>query len=214
MDTSKQDTEVKRVVRKRPARAPAVTAAPEIEPAPGEAVEPGSAVGKRSKRQPVAVKAPSPKPKKPAAKASAASSRTKAEAPASVATRKPRRAPPKVEPPIEEQVRAAVVARLDAMKANDLKLIDVRDKTSVTDFLVIASGTSTRHVKSMGDEVVVTAKKFGLPPIGVEGEREAEWILVDLGDTIVHVMLPRTREFYGLERLWTVAEESRAAAAG
>jgi ribosome-associated protein len=64
----------------------------------------------------------------------------------------------------------------------------------------------------MGDEVVVTAKKFGMPPIGIEGEKDAEWMLVDLGDTVVHLMLPRIREFYGLERLWTLAEESRAAA--
>ncbi len=114
---------------------------------------------------------------------------------------------------VDVQVRDAVIARLDAMKANDLKVIDVRGKTSITDCLVIASGTSTRHVRSMGDEVIVTAKKFGLPPIGVEGEKDAEWMLVDLGDTVVHVMLPRARDFYGLERLWTLAEESRAASA-
>jgi ribosome-associated protein len=100
------------------------------------------------------------------------------------------------------------------MKAHDLMIFDVRGKTSLTDCLVIASGTSTRHVKSMADEVVVTAKNLGMSPLGVEGEREAEWVLVDLGDTIVHVMLPRTREFYGLERLWTVPEEARAAMPG
>ncbi|GMU43057.1 MAG: hypothetical protein AMXMBFR25_10430 [Lysobacterales bacterium] len=126
----------------------------------------------------------------------------------------PRRAKRKsaAEPAIDLRVRDAVLARLDAMKANDLKVIDVRGKTSVTDCLVIASGTSTRHVKSMGDEVVVAAKKLGMAPLGVEGEKEAEWILVDLGDTVVHVMLPRTREFYGLERLWTLAEEARVGA--
>ena len=113
---------------------------------------------------------------------------------------------------IDAVVRDAVIARLDSMKAHDLKVIDVRGKTSITDCLVIVSGTSTRHVKSMGDEVVVTAKKLGLPPIGIEGEKDAEWMLVDLGDTVVHVMLPKMREFYGLERLWMLAEESRAAA--
>lgn len=116
-------------------------------------------------------------------------------------------------PTVDVLVRDAVIARLDAMKANDLKVIDVRGKTSITDCLVIASGTSTRHVRSMGDEVIVTAKKFGLPPIGVEGEKDAEWMLVDLGDTVVHVMLPRARDFYGLERLWTLAGEARAASA-
>jgi len=107
-------------------------------------------------------------------------------------------------------VREAIISRLDAMKANDLKVIDVRGKTSVTDCLVIVSGTSSRHVKSMGDEVIVTAKKLGVPPLGVEGQKDAEWMLVDLGDTVVHLMLPKTREFYGLERLWSLTEESRS----
>src|SRR5687768_14018514 len=73
--------------------------------------------------------------------------------------------------------------------------------------MVIASGTSTRHVKSSADEVVKFAKKLDVMPLGVEGEREAEWVLVDLGDVIVHVMLPRVREFYALERLWTVGDQ-------
>lgn len=156
-----------------------------------------------------AVASPAPKPRtRKAAVAETPSTTAAAPAP------KPRaRKPAKAQTPtLDQVVRDAVVARLDAMKANDLKVIDVRGKTSVTDCLVIASGTSTRHVKSMGDEVVVTAKKHGMAPIGIEGEKDAEWILVDLGDTVVHVMLPKTREFYGLERLWSLAEESRAAA--
>lgn len=100
------------------------------------------------------------------------------------------------------QLRELVVHKLEAMKARDLCLIDVRGRTSVTDFLVIASGTSTRHVKAMADDVVEAAKAADQQPLGVEGEREAEWVLVDLGDLIVHLMLPRTREFYGLERMW------------
>jgi len=113
-----------------------------------------------------------------------------------------------------ERLRALVLAALDDLKAKDVQEIDVRDKSSVADLLVIASGTSSRHVKSIADEVVKKAKQAGLPPLGVEGQREAEWVLVDLGDVIVHVMLPRTREFYGLERLWTVGDEAPAALAG
>ncbi|KAB2900448.1 MAG: ribosome silencing factor [Dokdonella sp.] len=95
---------------------------------------------------------------------------------------------------------------LDDLKAKDVVEVDVRGKSSVADLLVVASGTSSRHVKSIADEVVIQAKRAGVPPIGVEGQREAEWVLVDLGDVIVHVMLPRTREFYGLERLWSVGD--------
>jgi ribosome-associated protein len=111
-----------------------------------------------------------------------------------------------------EFLRKQVLAALDELKAKDVKEIDVRGKTSIADILVIASGTSTRHVKSLADEVVRFVKKAGMMPLGVEGQREAEWVLVDLGDIIVHVMLPRIREFYGLERLWTVGDEMPAAA--
>jgi ribosome-associated protein len=103
-------------------------------------------------------------------------------------------------------LRKSVITALEDLKAKDIREIDVRGKTSIADLLVIASGTSARHVKSIADEVVKFAKKAGVMPLGVEGEREAEWVLVDLGDVIVHVMLPRIREFYGLERLWTVAD--------
>lgn len=109
-------------------------------------------------------------------------------------------------------LRKQVLAALDELKAKDVKEIDVRGKTSIADVLIIASGTSTRHVKSLADEVVKFVKKAGMMPLGVEGQREAEWVLVDLGDIIVHVMLPRIREFYGLERLWTVGDEMPAAA--
>lgn len=117
-----------------------------------------------------------------------------------------RGAKPQREADVLTRLRGIVVKALDDLKARDVVEIDVRGKTSITDLIVIASGTSSRHVKSIADEVVKSAKQAGLPPIGVEGEREAEWVLVDLGDVIVHVMLPRTREFYGLERLWSVGD--------
>lgn len=110
-------------------------------------------------------------------------------------------------PPSPEALLKVVHDALEEMKAKDAVEIDVRGKTSIADYLVVVSGTSTRHVKSIADEVVKFAKKCDVMPLGVEGEREAEWVLVDLGDVIVHVMLPRVREFYGLERLWTVGDQ-------
>ncbi|MEJ1095940.1 MULTISPECIES: ribosome silencing factor [unclassified Pseudoxanthomonas] len=110
-------------------------------------------------------------------------------------------------PPALPDLLANVHAAVEELKAKDVVEIDVRGKSSVTDYLIIASGTSTRHVKSIADEVVKFAKKLDVMPLGVEGEREAEWVLVDLGDVIVHVMLPRVREFYALERLWTVGDQ-------
>lgn len=110
-------------------------------------------------------------------------------------------------PPSVESLLKTVHAAVEELKAKDVTRIDVRGKSSVCDYMVIASGTSTRHVKSIADEVVRFAKKLNVMPLGVEGEREAEWVLVDLGDVVVHVMLPRVREFYALERLWTVGDQ-------
>jgi ribosome-associated protein len=113
---------------------------------------------------------------------------------------------PNPPPPIEKLLET-VHAAVGELKAKDVVEIDVRGKSSVTDFMVIASGTSSRHVKSIADEVVKFAKRLDVMPLGVEGEQEAEWVLVDLGDVVVHVMLPRVREFYALERLWTVGDQ-------
>jgi len=102
------------------------------------------------------------------------------------------------------ELRHQVLDALESLKAKDVREIDVRGRTSIADLLVVASGTSARHVKSIADEVGRFAKKAGVMPLGVEGEQEGEWVLIDLGDVIVHVMLPRIREFYALERLWAV----------
>ncbi|MEO7431482.1 MAG: ribosome silencing factor [Dokdonella sp.] len=118
------------------------------------------------------------------------------------------RVKPSRTPDVAERLRTLVRAALEDLKAKDIKEIDVRGKSSVTDLMVVVSGTSSRHVKSIAEEVVKKAKLASLPPIGVEGQREGEWVLVDLGDVIVHVMLPRTREFYDLERLWTVGDDA------
>ncbi|MGI8561653.1 MAG: ribosome silencing factor [Luteimonas sp.] len=110
-------------------------------------------------------------------------------------------------PPPADVLLSTVRDAAAELKAQDIVEIDVRGKTSVCDYMVVASGTSTRHVKSIADEVVKYAKRPDCQPLGVEGEREAEWVLVDLGDVVVHVMLPRVREFYALERLWTVGDQ-------
>ncbi|NUS39368.1 MAG: ribosome silencing factor [Lysobacter sp.] len=109
--------------------------------------------------------------------------------------------------PSADVLLEAVRAALEELKARDAVEIDVRGKSSVTDYMIVASGTSTRHVKSIADEVIRFVKRLDVQPLGVEGEREAEWVLVDLGDVVVHVMLPRVREFYALERLWTVGDQ-------
>ncbi len=110
-------------------------------------------------------------------------------------------------PPPTDLLLSTVRGAIEELKAKDVVEIDVRGKSSVTDYMVVVSGTSTRHVKSIADEVVKHAKNLDVMPLGVEGEREAEWVLVDLGDVVVHVMLPRVREFYALERLWTVGDQ-------
>ena len=97
-----------------------------------------------------------------------------------------------------------VLAALDDMKGVDVRVIDVRELTAITDRMVIVSGTSTRHVKALADNVALQAKQHGYQPLGVEGETAAEWVLVDLVDVVVHVMLPDIRDFYALEKLWSV----------
>jgi ribosome-associated protein len=162
----------------------------------------------KTRLKPTSAKSPSaksPKVKPPKAKSPKAKSASAKPASAKIPVAK-------AVPDSVDYLLKQVLTALDELKAKDVHEIDVRGKTSIADILVIASGTSTRHVKSLADEVVRFAKKAGMFPLGVEGQREAEWVLVDLGDIIVHVMLPRIREFYGLERLWTVGDDMPMAA--
>jgi ribosome-associated protein len=103
-----------------------------------------------------------------------------------------------------EELRDLVIQTLEDMKASDIETLDVRGKTSITDYFVIASGSSDRHVKSTAESVAFQAKQAGQPAIGVEGLQEGEWALIDLNGVVVHVMQPRVRDFYQLERLWSV----------
>jgi len=102
------------------------------------------------------------------------------------------------------ELKQLVFDALEDLKAEHIVELDVRGKTDVTDYIIIASGNSSRHVKSIANNVVMEAKKAGHPPLGVEGETDAEWMLVDLADVVVHVMQPQVREFYDLENLWQV----------
>lgn len=112
-----------------------------------------------------------------------------------------------------EQLRDLVIAALHDMKGVDVRLLDVRNMTPLTDFMVVVSGTSDRHVKSLARHVQDQARAAGVKPMGVEGEQQGEWVLVDLRDVVVHVMRPQVRDFYNLEKLWSVetpAEQSPA----
>ena len=103
-----------------------------------------------------------------------------------------------------EALTDLVVDALEDVKARDIVRLDVRDMTAVTDYMVVASGTSNRHVKALVDNVAEKAKAAGHRPIGIEGEDGGEWVLLDLQDALVHVMLPKVREFYNLEKLWSL----------
>ena len=110
-------------------------------------------------------------------------------------------------------LKTVVVDALADMKALEVKVLDVRGLTDIADWMVIASGTSDRHVRSVAQRVVDRTKEAGFRPHGVEGQQDSDWVLIDLNEMIVHVMLPRVREFYGLEKLWDMTATKRAARA-
>ena len=108
-----------------------------------------------------------------------------------------------------EALQKLVIDALEDIKAIDIKVLNMRDRSDMTDIMIIATGNTARQVKSLANNVVVKAKEAGERPLGIEGDQHGEWILVDLGDVVVHVMLPSVRDFYNLEKLW--GDESPAA---
>lgn len=104
------------------------------------------------------------------------------------------------------QLRDQLVAALEDLKGQDIISLDVIELTSITDFMIVVSGTSNRHVKALVNEVIAAAKAFGAVQLGVEGRESMEWVLLDVGDVVVHVMQKEAREFYDLERLWTALD--------
>lgn len=108
-------------------------------------------------------------------------------------------------------VNDIIIKALEDMKAKDIVTLDVRGLSDVMDTLIIASGTSSRHVRSLAENAIEEAKKQDIRPIGVEGLDAPEWVLVDFGDTILHVMMPATRELYDLEKLWSMKPSDRNA---
>jgi ribosome-associated protein len=115
--------------------------------------------------------------------------------------------------PAKTPLKTVVIDALADMKALDVKVLDVRGLTDIADYMVIASGTSDRHVRSVAQRVVERTKEAGFRAHGVEGQKDSEWVLIDLNEMIVHVMLPRVREFYGLEKLWEITATKRVARA-
>jgi len=109
-----------------------------------------------------------------------------------------------------EALRQLILTAIDDMKGENVLELDVIGKTSVTDKMIIVSGTSSRHVKSIATNIASEAKKAGNKPLGMEGGDQGEWVLVDLGDIVVHVMQPQVRQFYDLEKLWSFDEDMDA----
>ena len=111
-----------------------------------------------------------------------------------------------------ENMKLAVVDALADIKAFDITIMDVRQMTSVTSYMIVASGNSTRQCKAIADNVREKLKEKGADTRGIEGEKDGEWVLVDLGEIVVHVMVPATRAYYNLEQLWSESQSRRAAA--
>lgn len=112
-----------------------------------------------------------------------------------------------------EDMKLAVIDALEDIKAFDITVMDVRQMTAMTSYMIVASGNSTRQCKAIADNVREKLKEKGVDTRGIEGEKEGEWVLVDLSDIVVHVMVPATRAYYNIEQLWSESQSRRAASA-
>ena len=112
-----------------------------------------------------------------------------------------------------EKIKLAVVDAIEDIKGFDISVMDVREMTSLASYMIVASASSSRQTKAIANNVLEKLKELGVQSRGTEGEREGEWVLVDLGEIIVHIMLPTTRAYYNLEQLWGAAEDTRSASA-
>lgn len=115
-----------------------------------------------------------------------------------------------------DQLKELALSVLEDAKAEDIRTFDLRDRSTISDYMIVASGNSTRQVRAMAERLMIKSKEHGNPPLGTEGERDGEWALVDLNDVVIHLMLPRVRAFYNLEKLWDApvpaGQSSRAGA--
>ena len=111
------------------------------------------------------------------------------------------------------ELQKLTVESLEDLKGKDIVVLDVSDRTTVTDYMIVVTGTSQRHVKSLANELVENSKRAGVRPLGMEGESDGNWILVDLGDVLAHVMTEESREFYALEKLWSMVDPAEQSAA-
>jgi ribosome-associated protein len=109
------------------------------------------------------------------------------------------------------KLKKLVIDTLENSKAKDIEVLDVRKLTDVADYMIVCTGTSNRHTRSVAEHVAVNSKAQGRPPLSIEGEETGEWVLVDLVDILVHVMLQETRDFYSLEKLWSISAAKKAA---